>query len=270
MRTRAKRRGKLEDDMFGPCIDSPADEIMIAAWEAKTPAARRKGARKALATDLNCVDAYTLLAIEAETLAETLALLREAVRIGDDLFAPLREDEEMHWWGFMGTRPYMRAMHNLGLALDEAGDDPEPVYARLLALNPNDNQGIRCLLADIYLRDDRLDDLRTLLDAYEGDMMIESVMGALYLEMREGRPATVLKRRAQEIGDRNPFVLSHLAGAGRPEREIAFSPYGIALGSEAEAFDYARRCGPSWSKRRAIINAIRKHVDRAAPAGNDE
>lgn len=76
MKTRARRRGKLEDDMFGPCIESPAEEIMIAAWEAKTPAARRKGARKALATDLNCLDAYTLLAIEAETLAETLALLR--------------------------------------------------------------------------------------------------------------------------------------------------------------------------------------------------
>ena len=264
MRKTGERRAFFENDMFGPCIESPAEETMMAAWEAKTPAARRKGARKALSIDLDCLDAYNLLAIEAETHAESIALLREAVSIGDRLFAPILDDEEVHWWGFIGTRPYMRAMHNLGLALMGAGDDAEAIFARMLKLNPNDNQGIRCILADIYMESDRLDDLRGLLAGYPDDMMVETTMASLFVAMREGKPATVLKRMAPDIEKRNSFVLAHLAGKGKPEKMIEFSPYGVAIGSEAEAFDYAERSRPCWNKRKALMNAIRKHVESAS------
>ena len=46
------------------------------------------------------------------------------------------------------TRPYMRAVHALGLAHREAGDEAaaRDCFDKLLEMNPNDNQGVRCLL----------------------------------------------------------------------------------------------------------------------------
>ena len=260
------RKSELTDDAFGPSLTSPGADWLDKAWEAKTPAARRKAARKALAIDLDCLDAYVVLALEAESDAEKIALLREAVRIGDRLFAPVLDQDEMHWWGFIGTRPFMRAQQNLGLALSDVGDyeEAEAVYRRLLALNPNDNQGIRTLIVEILMTDDRLDDLRDLLNQYPDDFQIEMAMASLFVEMRDGKPTTVLNRRADAINERNPFVLAQLAGLGSPESKIEFSPYGIAVGSEQEAFEYAERSGRAWQQREALMNAIKRYVVKRA------
>ena len=52
--------------------------------------------------------------------------------------------------GIPDTRPYMRAIHALGLAHREAGDENEArtCFERLLDMNPHDNQGIRHLIDD--------------------------------------------------------------------------------------------------------------------------
>jgi len=158
-----------------------------------------------------------------------------------------------------------RCMHNLGLALQANGDlqEAEEIYARLLRLNENDNQGIRTLLVGLYLEQDRLDDAGKILERYEDDFQIEMFMSVIYLEMRSGKPAAVLKSHAEKISERNAFVLEQLAGVGSDEGEIEFSGYGIAIGSEAEAFEYADRYGGPWRRRKAIINAILKYVESA-------
>jgi hypothetical protein len=92
------RKSRLADDAFGPSIEGPADEIVSDAWDAKTPAARVKLARKALSIDLDAIDAYNILGLHAETLAEKIALFREGVTVGARLFAPIVGDEEMAWW----------------------------------------------------------------------------------------------------------------------------------------------------------------------------
>ena len=65
------RKSMLEDGGMGPFLDSPADDLVGKAWEARTPGQRRKLARKALKADLDCVDAYNLLALSADSLAES-------------------------------------------------------------------------------------------------------------------------------------------------------------------------------------------------------
>lgn len=103
------RKGTLSSTAFGPDIDSPADQLVNEAWEATTPAEQCKLARAALNQDLNAIDAYNILGIHAKTQAERIALFREAVIVGRELFGPIIGDEEMEWWGYMGTRPWMRA-----------------------------------------------------------------------------------------------------------------------------------------------------------------
>jgi tetratricopeptide (TPR) repeat protein len=79
--------------------------------------------------------------------AETL--YREAL----DLAEPeVRDVPKGHFWGILESRPYMRAMHGLGLTAWKQGKLEEAinVFQQMLKLNPNDNQGARYLLGPIY------------------------------------------------------------------------------------------------------------------------
>jgi hypothetical protein len=54
-----------------------------------------------------------------------------------------------HFWGFLETRPYMRARAGLAGTLLKLGDVDGALahYRDMLKLNPNDDQGIRYVLA---------------------------------------------------------------------------------------------------------------------------
>lgn len=55
-------------------------------------------------------------------------------------------------WGYLENRPYLRAMQCQAEILEEVGKKEEAIelYRLLLKLNPNDNQGVRYVLAGIY------------------------------------------------------------------------------------------------------------------------
>lgn len=57
-----------------------------------------------------------------------------------------------YWWGELETRPYMRARQGLASAYWEMGRFKDAIseYEALLRLNPNDNQGVRFVLAPLY------------------------------------------------------------------------------------------------------------------------
>jgi len=55
------------------------------------------------------------------------------------------------FWGDLISRPFMRALHGRGLSLWRLGqvDKARQVFAWMLELNPNDNQGVRFILHDL-------------------------------------------------------------------------------------------------------------------------
>jgi tetratricopeptide (TPR) repeat protein len=61
-----------------------------------------------------------------------------------------------HFWGFLETRPYMRARAGLASTLLQLGDVDGALahYRDMLKLNPNDNQGIRYVVAGCLLKQD--------------------------------------------------------------------------------------------------------------------
>lgn len=235
----------IVESPFGPCAESPAEDIVSDAWEADTPVKQCRLARKALENDIRCIDAYLLLAIHAETLAENLALLKEAVSVGDSLWAPYMKRKDMVWWGFIGTRPYMRALHNLGLALEDAGQQPEAekLYRKLIRLNPNDNQGIRCLLLRMYSTSGRIEDCRKLLRKYRKDYHLEFFLAALWLDLSDNRDVS---KRIAEINERNAFVLPRLTRYLESGNWPHASPSAIRVGGEDEADCYAVEFQDAW------------------------
>jgi hypothetical protein len=250
------RRGKLVIDMFGPSIEGPADEIVTSAWEADTPAKRVKLARKALAIDLNAIDAYNILGIHAETLGEKIALFRQADAIGEELFASLLDDEEMAWWGFIGTRPWMRARHNFGLALLEAQDfgGATTVLKSLIALNPNDNQGVRYVLLRIFAETGNDTDCRVLFDLFPDDGSIEFPSTKLLVELAKAKPRKVPEQMLADITASNPHFLSGLKRAAttgkwppRPTAEM------IAFGSKQQANLCLSEFRGAWTRTPRIL-----------------
>lgn len=263
------RHGKLEDGFMGPAIFCKGEDYIEQAWEAETAVKRARLARKGLDADLDNIDGYILLSHSAKTMAETIALLREAVRVGDRLWGSLLEDDEMEWWGFIGTRPYMRALHELGLALQEAGDRDEALaaYQRLLKLNPNDNQGVRALVILLLMEGRKIGDLRRLLKEYPDDFLIDSIMARLWLLLRGKAPD--MTRLGAEIIDRNKFVLPMLVGRGPKEKDIEASAYGITLGGADEALEYCTHFGAIWDKLKGSHATISRFLDHKV-AGKSE
>lgn len=55
------------------------------------------------------------------------------------------------FWGDLDSRPFLRALHGRGLCLWrlERASEAREIFTRMLALNPNDNQGVRFLVPDL-------------------------------------------------------------------------------------------------------------------------
>ena len=83
--------------------------------------------------------------------AEYRALEREAARVALGALP-----EGFNWrksrivYGDLGNRPFFRACHGVSLLMYEEGDEEgaRQMWRKLLAVNPNDNQGCRILLMD--------------------------------------------------------------------------------------------------------------------------
>jgi len=66
--------------------------------------------------------------------------------------------EDITYWAQHDTRPYMRALHGLGVCNFHLGSKYEVallkeslnIFKKLLKLNPNDNQGVHYLIPDVY------------------------------------------------------------------------------------------------------------------------
>lgn len=150
-----------------------AQDLVYDAWEAKTARQRIALAKKALAISPLCADAYVLLAEHAiPGSEEQLDFYQLGLQAGERALGEAAFEEDVgYFWGLLETRPYMRARFGLAQVLWTRGARDEAVahYCELLRLNPDDNQGVRYVLAACYLEMDRDADLASLLHDYEED-----------------------------------------------------------------------------------------------------
>ena len=101
-----------------------AQDVMYQAWDQAEPRKRIALANKALTISPLCADAYVLLAEEkAKSAKEALEYYRKGVEAGVQALGTKGFDEYAgHFWGFLETRPYMRARAGLAATLDALGD----------------------------------------------------------------------------------------------------------------------------------------------------
>lgn len=224
-----------------------AQMLVFDAWEAPTPAKAQALARKALNISMDCADAYALLASFAKTDAEALSLLRSAVDAGERSLGPdAFKSMAGKFWGFLETRPFMRALALLGHCYESLGclDDAISCYRRMLELNPNDNQGARYWLFPLFVMLDRDGEAEDLHARYKEDGFAHWLYGRVLLDFRKHGPGE--KAAEKNLGKAmkaNPHVVAFLTGRRKVPKK---GPLAYSCGSEEEALVYMRTDEEAW------------------------
>jgi tetratricopeptide (TPR) repeat protein len=225
---------------------------MYEAWEERGRSKRIALARKALAVSPLCADAYVLLAEEdARSVEEQLAHYQKGVEAGELALGQEGFKEYAgHFWGFLETRPYMRARAGLASALWQLGRHRDSIghFQDMLKLNPNDNQGIRYVLAGHLLTLGDVAALKKLIKDYADDGSAAWLYTQALLAFQDKDPdADQIAKDAWQANDHVPGVLSG-------KQPVVASPDGyITMGGEDEAAYYVEEYGDAW---KAVPGAV--------------
>lgn len=242
-----------------------AQELIYEAFETGSHRKRVQLAKKALKVSSDCADDYVLLAEETgKDPEEAKELYEKGVKAGErgvkqTLGEEAFEEDAGHFWGILETRPYMRARQGLALALWELGEKGEAIehYQQMLHLNPNDNQGVRYLLASALLEEGMDDDLGELLEAYEDDAGATWVYARALWRFRTEGDGEEARSALEEAISFNPFVPGYLLGRrGMP----GALPILVGFGDESEAAVYFAEALPGWLSTPGAIEWLRANA----------
>lgn len=238
-----------------------AQDVMYEAFEAPTRKRRVALAKKALGISPLCADAYVMLAEEAATsIEECRGFYAKGVEAGElALGKRAFVDDVGYFWGLLETRPYMRARAGLAQALWalERRDEAIAHYQDMLRHNPNDNQGIRYLLAACLLEVGDDDALEALLDAYDEDGTAEWAYSKALLAYRKAGDTGETRKLLSEAWDANSHVPAYLIGKKKLPKTL---PDYISIGGDDEAVSFAHHAGPAWRQTEGAIGWLEQTV----------
>ncbi|MFH1867539.1 MAG: SEC-C metal-binding domain-containing protein [Candidatus Omnitrophota bacterium] len=253
------RKGKIPKAPPRTAINF-AQDIMYEAWEAESKSDRIRLAHEALLISPDCADAYNLLAEEdAGSLAKLKELYEKGVDAGRRALGEEMFQEGGGFWGYLPTRPYMRARAGLMQCLWELEEyDEAIVHAKeMLCLNTNDNQGIRYVLVRYLLELRKYDELKELLsrEAYEDDCGVEWLYAKPLLSFMECGDSDKARKELKDAIAINSHVPMYIMGRKLIPQSI---PDRCIVGSEEEAMAYAADFILSWRRVQGAVEWLQE------------
>ncbi|MCB1743625.1 MAG: tetratricopeptide repeat protein [Gammaproteobacteria bacterium] len=201
-----------------------------------------------------------LAQLESETVQDYIDGLRSAVEAGRRDLGPVCFEEDAGvFWGLIETRPFMRAMGMLADAFRELGtvaaiDEAINIYEEMLALNPNDNQGVREPLAGCYLVRRRYDAVSRLFEKYPDDWLATPAWIRVLHAFATGDTARAASLLV-EARKRNAHVEAYLTGTKRRPRHRSGS---YSPGDESEAVYCADTVWAAWKRHPKACSWLRE------------
>ena len=238
-----------------------AQDLIYDAFETQSKARRIALAKKALTISTDCADAYNLLAEEeASSLAEKTRLYTQAVEAGERAIGR-KGFREMagHFWGFLETRPYMRARLGLALCLWEAGDGEKAIVhvQDMLRLNPGDNQGVRYILLLWLIEKERLAEAEELLARYKGDPTSWMLYSKALIKFKKDGASRAANTALAKAVKGNSHVPDYLLSRKRFPREL---PGHYGFGDANEAVLYAVDAKKGWQLSTGALDWLAAQV----------
>ncbi len=158
-------------------------------------------------------------------------------------------------WGWLENRPFLRAAHGVAVCHSQFGRNRQALalMEKMLAWNPNDNQGIRYVVGSGYLRAGKLSKARDVFEA-EGSYYPPYRYELALLLMRKGShkaAATSLRHGFVENG----YIAEILCGNPNPMPLAIW--HGSSFADPDLAQDYVSRYGDLWHRTRDALAFLR-------------
>jgi tetratricopeptide (TPR) repeat protein len=243
-----------------------AQQIMYDAWDTSTSRTRVAMAKKALATSPLCADAFVLLAYSADTVEVAHDYFARGVDAGELALGPDKFKEyEGSFWGFLETRPYMRAKAGLAGTYFRMGNMVQAIsyYRDILRFNPDDNQGVRYTLLGCYLREDDAAAASELLEDFAGEGSAFWLYTRMLMAFRSGamtdRQVKALVKDALSSNQHVPDILAGMKPAVPPH------PAYLSMGGPDEATYYVQECGRVWYRTPGAVAWLVAATDADKP-----
>ncbi|MDQ6423065.1 SEC-C metal-binding domain-containing protein [Paenibacillus sp. LHD-117] len=233
-----------------------ASELLYQAWEEPNLQRRMKLAQDALLLDPSSGDAYNILA-ECSSSSKEMAyfykqgMMVEEKRLGEAFF----KENKGHFWGYLPTRPYMRAKKGYAEACAMLDKMPEAIkhYRELLELNPNDNQGVRDLLLPAYIETLEWKAAEQLIRQFDEDGSASFNYSRVLVEYGLRGKSSKLTSLIKKATAHNPFVPAYLQGKKQLPRKM---PDYMGFGDDREAIVYALMNRHLWLTRPELLQLL--------------
>lgn len=169
-------------------------------------------------------------------------------------------------WVVGRNRAALRSLVRLASWEFDAGDRTRALslYERVVALNPTDNHGLRCILMDEYLRTGHDGDAVALAAQYPDDVMPETCYGkvlALFRLKRIEEAQTALAVAEAQL----PKVAQYLLRSRVRKPELSADRV-IAFGGEEQAWHYWEGMRGVWAQTPAVLAWLKRSVTGAGGA----
>jgi len=179
---------------------------------------------------------------------EARKLWTKGVEIGRSAFSHKFVSGDHFEWGWLENRPFLRCLEGFATAILDSGDIVKAtgLFEELLSFNPNDNQGIREQLIEIYLDQNQLEKALELCNKYPGDFIAGMRYGYPLVLFKLGKKEKASKKLIKVIKN-SPRITKEMLKKThkKPQSDL---PGFIAVGGWEEAYDYWKRFGKYWNK----------------------
>jgi tetratricopeptide (TPR) repeat protein len=207
---------------------------------------------KSIEIDPTLADGYNHLALIAwrkEDWKQAEGLYRKALELAEPEIKGIRRGS---FWGVTESRPYMRALHGLGLTAWKQGrlDEAKDIFEKMLKLDSNDNLGAGFLIGPVYHQMGDLDKAAVWYAQHEDDPHNLYNHGLVLIRKKSLEMAT-LKLVSAII--ENPYVAPMLLKEPLPECDWWHSS---SLAEPQYAEDYVREYQSWWQKDESALKVL--------------
>lgn len=217
--------------------------------------------KKALAIFPQHIDALYHLSIIVEDIDEAKKYNEISLETGFKVF-PKRFDtsKDKLEWGWLENRPFLRSYEFKALFLLESNPQEALKYfLQMLIWNPNDNQGVREIIADIYVKGENWDAMLALAKKYPSDMNPSIAYGEALSYFKKGELEKATKKLKSCI-KYTPLCTKILLEDKPKKPKSDMSGY-ITVGGADQAYEFLKTQGQAktWQDER-VKEWLRKNL----------
>lgn len=198
------------------------------------------------------IDALHHLSIIAENIDEAKKYNEVALEMGLNVFPKKFDiDKDKLEWGWHENRPFLRVYESKALFLLES--NPEEAlesFLQLLIWNPNDNQGVREIIADIYVKDENWDAMLSLAKQYPSDITPSVAYGEALSYFKKGDVEKATKK-LKSCMKYSPLCAKILL-QDKPKKPKSSMPGYIHVGGADQAYEFWKTQGQAkaWQEEK--------------------